>query len=138
MPKKPAKTVSLSETLATAFLKTFFTAKEVAEIKKLEHVIWEVWKTDSGHILRRVGYSVRENGSGSREKLWRFFFVKELRFEWIDGWRGSAEGRRFERTVKRYRGYRVRLARRLNPTGARISVEGDDGPLKTALSPIDL
>lgn len=138
MPKKTVKTVSLSETLAATFLKTFFTAKEVSEIAKLEHAIWEVWKTDPGHILRRVGYSVRENGSGSREKLWRFFFVKELRFEWIDGWRSLAEGRRFERAVKRYQAYRVRLARRLNPTGASIRVEGEDGPLKTALSPIDL
>lgn len=138
MPKKTAKTESLSETLAAAFLKTFFTVKDVAEIKKLEHAIWKIWKTDPGHILRRVGYSVQENGVGSQEKLWRFFFVKELRFEWVEGWRGSAEGRGFEKAVKRYRAYRVRLARRLNPTGARISVKGEDGPLKTALSPIDL
>lgn len=138
MPEKTAATASLSETLAAAFLKTFFTAKEAAEIKKLENAIWEVWKTDPGRILRRVGYNVRDNGDPEREQLWRLFFVKELRFEWVDGWRRSAEGRRFENLVKRYRAYRARLARMLNPTGARIRVEGEDGPLKTALSPIDL
>ena len=137
MSMKTTKVGNRSEALVAAFLKRFFTPLQVAEIKKLEYTIWDVWKTDPGRVLRRGGYSVRDHENASQEKLWRLFFVKELRFELVDGWRRSAEGRKFEKTVKRYRALRSRLASSLNPTGARIRVEGDESPLKTALSHIE-
>lgn len=132
-----ARVNDLSQRLAAAFLRTFFAPREVAKIRRLEEAIWEVWKTDPGRVLRRVGYGLRED-DGGREIVWKLFFVKELRFKLVSGWRRSAEGRRFENTVKRYLGYRARLARLLNPTGARIRVEGEESFLKTALSPISL
>ncbi|MBI4369723.1 MAG: hypothetical protein HY547_05800 [Elusimicrobia bacterium] len=116
---------AFSEVIAANFLKQFFTLREVADLRKLEHALWDTWKSDAGRVMNRAG-----------DKLcWKFFFVKELRFSFYKGWEKTAEGLRFQETIKRYNSFRVQLTERLNPLGAQISLQGwEDSLLKTALS----
>lgn len=115
---------AFSEVIAANFLKQFFTLREVADLRKLEHALWDIWKTDTGKVMDRKGDAL----------CWKLFFVKELRFGLYKGWEKIPEGAKLQDALKRYHKFRVALVERLNPLGARISLDGwEDSLLKTAL-----
>ena len=116
---------AFSEVIATNFLKQFFTLNEVVQIRKLEHALWDVWKSDTGKVMNRAG-----------DKLcWKFFFIKELWFSFYKGWDKTTEGMKFQETLKHYNKFRSDLFQRLVPLGEKISINGwEDCFLKRALS----
>ena len=116
---------AFSEVLAANFLKQFFSLAEVAEIRKLEHAMWDVWKSGSAGIMDRVG----------DKRCWKFFFVKQLWFSFHKGWEKTERGAKFQEDMRRYNQFKATLIHRINPDGAKISVGGlGDGFLKVALS----
>ena len=116
---------AFSEVIAGNFLKQFFTLREVAEIKNLEHAILEFWKSDTGTVMNRAGSKL----------CWKFFFIKELRFSFYKGWEDTAKGKEINATLTRYNNYRAMIVQQLVPLGEKISVEGwEDCLLKKALS----
>ena len=116
---------AFSEVIAGNFLKQFFTLREVAEIKNLEHAILEFWKSDTGTVMNRAGSKL----------CWKFFFIKELRFSFYKGWEDTAKGKEINATLTRYNNYRAMIVQQLMPLGEKISVEGwEDCLLKKALS----
>lgn len=114
---------AFGEVISANFLKQFFALREVAELRKLEHELWDMWK--AGQVMDRMG----------EELCWKFFFVKELRFSLYKGWEKSAEGTRLQDVLKRYNKFRRTLVERLNPLGEKFSLEGwEDSMLKRALT----
>lgn len=116
---------AFSEVVAGNFLKQFFTLREVAEIRTLEHAIWDFWKSDTGTVMNRAGSKL----------CWKFFFIKELRFSFYRGWEDSARGKELNATLTRYNRYRTMIVQQLVPLGEKISVDGwEDCLLKRTLS----
>jgi len=116
---------AFSEVLAANFLKQFFSLAEVAEIRRLEHTMRDVWESGSNVIMDRVG----------GKRCWKFFFVKGLWFSFHKGWEKAEQGAKFHENLRKYNRFKAILIDRLNPDGTKISVKGmGDGFLKTALS----
>src|SRR3989338_2292131 len=112
-----------AEIIAANFLKQFFSLREVAELKKVEHEIRDMWT--SGKVMDRTGEAI----------CWKFFFTKELRFGLYKGWEKTADGAKLQDALKRYKKFRATLVERLNPLGERISLKDwEDSLLKRALT----
>lgn len=110
---------AFSEVVAANFLKQFFSLQEVADIRKLEHAIGDVWKKDDGSILDRTGDKIHLE----------FFFIKDLWFSLKKNWEKTTEGKKFEHDLKKYAAIRQTLLECLKPLG-------DEDYLKKSLNPI--